>query len=124
MRLAGTAIVMIWMAAAHAAPPPAAKAEIEYLLSAVETSNCRFERNGTWYDSRSAAAHLRYKYENLAARDLIRDTTDFIDRAATKSSLSGHDYAIQCEGIAPMTSRQWLTALLVSYRAAQANVPP
>jgi hypothetical protein len=123
MRLASTAIALVLVAAAHAAPTPAAKAEIEYLLSAVASSDCRFHRNGTWYDAKSAAAHLRGKYETLAAKGLIGSTDDFIDRAATKSSLSGHDYAIKCEGIAEMSSRQWLTNLLVAYRAARAAVP-
>ena len=123
MRLAITAIALVWLAAAQAAAPtPAAKAEIDYLLSAVASSDCRFYRNGAWYDAQSAAAHLRYKYESLAAKDLIRDADDFIDRAATKSSLSGQDYAIKCEGIAEMSSRQWLTDVLVAYRAAHANV--
>ncbi len=123
MRLVATAIALVWIAAAHAAPAPAAKAEIEYLLSAVATSDCRFYRNGMWYDAKAAAAHLRLKYESLAARELIRDTEDFIDRAATKSSLSGRDYAIKCEGLAEVSSRQWLTDVLATYRAAHANGP-
>jgi|SRR5450631_2910082 len=123
MRLASTAIALVWIAAAHAAPTPAAKIEIEYLLSAIASSDCRFYRNGTWYDAKSAAAHLRGKYESLVAKELIRDADDFIERAATKSSMSGQDYAIKCEGIAEMSSRQWLTDLLVSYRAAHADVP-
>ena len=56
MRLASTAIALVWMAAVHAAPTPAAKAEIEYLLAATASSDCRFFRNGTWYDAKSAAA--------------------------------------------------------------------
>jgi hypothetical protein len=123
MRIASTAIALLWIAAAHAAPTPAARIEIEYLLSAIASSDCRFYRNGTWYDAKSAAAHLRGKYESLVAKELIRDTDDFIERAATKSSMSGQDYAIKCEGIAEMSSRQWLTDLLVSYRAAHADVP-
>jgi hypothetical protein len=124
MRLASTAIALIWIAAAQAVPPaPAAKAEIEYLLSAVASSDCRFYRNGTWYDAKSAAAHLRGKYETMAARGLIGGTDDFIDRAATKSSLSGKDYAIKCEGTEEMSSRQWLTNLLVAYRAIHAAAP-
>jgi hypothetical protein len=123
MRLASTAIALVLIAAAHAAPAPAAKAEIEYLLSAVASSDCRFYRNGTWYDAKSAAAHLRGKYETMAARGLIGGTDDFIDRAATKSSLSGKDYAIKCEGAEEMSSRQWLTNLLVAYRAIHAAAP-
>jgi hypothetical protein len=116
-------IALVSMAAAHAAPAPVAKAEIEYLLSAVASSDCRFYRNGTWYDAKAAAAHLRLKYESLAARELIRDTEDFIDRAATKSSLSGRDYAIKCEGLAEVSSRQWLIEVLASYRLAHAGAP-
>jgi Family of unknown function (DUF5329) len=123
MRLANIAIALVWIAAAHAAPTPDAKAEIEYLLSAVASSDCRFYRNGSWYDAKSAAAHLRGKYESLEAKGLIGGTDDFIDRAATKSSLSGRDYAIKCEGIAEMSSRQWLTNLLVAYRANRAAAP-
>jgi Family of unknown function (DUF5329) len=124
MRLATTVIALILIAAAQAAAPtPAAKVEIQYLLSAVASSDCRFYRNGTWYDAKSAAAHLRGKYDTLAARGLIGDTADFIDRAATKSSFSGRDYAIKCEGLAEMSSRQWLTNLLVAYRAAHAAAP-
>jgi hypothetical protein len=123
MRLANIAIALVWIAAAHAAPTPAAKAEIEYLLSAVASSDCQFYRNGSWYDAKSAAAHLRGKYESLAAKGLIGGTDDFIDRAASKSSLSGRDYAIKCEGIAEMSSRQWLTNLLVAYRAVRAAAP-
>jgi hypothetical protein len=123
MRLAKIALAIVWIAAAHAAPTPAANAEIEYLLSAVASSDCRFYRNGSWYDAKSAAAHLRGKYESLAAKGLIAGTDDFIDRAATRSSLSGRDYAIKCEGIAEMSSRQWLTNLLVAYRATRAAAP-
>jgi len=125
VRLASTVIViaLVSIAAAHSAPAPVAKTEIEYLLSAVASSDCRFYRNGTWYDAKSAAAHLRYKYENLAAKDLIRDTDDFIERAATKSSLSGQNYAIKCEGLAEVSSRQWLIDVLASYRLAHADAP-
>ena len=123
MRLAITAIALILIAAAQAAPTPAAKAEIEYLLSAVASSDCRLYRNGTWYEAKSAAEGVRGKYATLAARGLIGDTADFIDRAATKSSMSGRDYVIKCEGIAEMSSRQWLTNLLVAYRAAHAAAP-
>jgi hypothetical protein len=123
LRLAGMAIALVLMASAHAAPSPAAKAEIDYLLSSIASSDCRFYRNGTWYDAKSAAAHLRYKYEIMSAKDLIHDADDFIDKAATKSSLSGSEYAIKCEGVAQVSSRQWLTGLLASYRASQAATP-
>jgi len=51
--------------AVHAATPPIAQAEINYLLEFVESSGCEFYRNGTWYDSRKARTHLQSKYEIL-----------------------------------------------------------
>lgn len=32
--------------------------EVTYLLNYLEQSNCRFERNGSWYDAHEARAHL------------------------------------------------------------------
>ena len=46
---------------AVAAAPTAAPAEIAYLIGAVESSHCDFERNGSWYDADKAADHLRKK---------------------------------------------------------------
>src|SRR5215470_14737823 len=47
---------------------PLAQAEIEYLLGFVGKSGCEFFRNGTWYKSQSAEAHLRSKYKAVVAR--------------------------------------------------------
>ena len=43
---------------------------------------------------------------------------DFIDRAATKSSLSGLAYQIRCKGSAAVPSGQWLYDALTLYRRA------
>lgn len=70
-RLPGAFALLIALAvlpAANAAPPPATHAEIAYLLRFVEQSGCDFHRNGSWYDSARAAAHLRDKYALLVAR--------------------------------------------------------
>ena len=103
---------------AHSAPAPAASVEIDYLLSAIETSGCTFYRNGSWYDAKAAAAHLRSKYEYLLARDAISDADAFIDKAATKSSISGTAYAIRCQGSPDVSSHDWLTRQLEQYRRA------
>jgi hypothetical protein len=108
---------------AHAAPPPAAQVEISYLLSVVANSGCEFFRNGSWYDGKSAAAHLRGKYQVLLAKGLIGSSADFIDRAATRSSVSGREYAIKCEGNAAVSSHAWLTELLAHYREARKDAP-
>jgi hypothetical protein len=108
---------------ARAAPPPDAKVEIDYLLAHVGASGCEFYRNGSWYDGPRAQAHLRAKYDYLAARNLVRSAEDFIDKAATKSSLSGQPYQIRCAGYAAVASSQWLRDALARYRD-QTGGPP
>lgn len=100
-----------------AEPLPQAQAEIHELLAAVAHSGCEFYRNGTWYDAQRAQDHLQYKYEQLVARNLVESTEDFIDRAATKSSMSGKDYLIRCPGHDAMPSADWLKQELARERA-------
>jgi hypothetical protein len=40
----------------------------------------------------------------------------FIDRLATESSWTGKPYSVQCPGVAPQSSNQWLHALLDDLR--------
>jgi hypothetical protein len=101
---------------ARAEPPIQVEMEVNFLLGYVEGSGCVFYRNGTWHDSKEAQAHLRDKYKWLAARNLINITEDFIERAATESSLSGLDYKVKCNGGATMTSNQWLRTELARFR--------
>ena len=101
---------------AQALPPPAAQAEIDYLLWTVAASDCEFYRNGSRYEAKAAAAHLSSKFQYLQARDLIHSAEDFIDKAATRSSLSGLPYAIRCKGGEDVPTRQWLLILLARYR--------
>jgi Family of unknown function (DUF5329) len=103
--------------ALRAAPPSIAQAEINYLLDFVEHSGCQFYRNGTWYDSKTARAHLQSKYQMLAGSDRINSAEDFIDQAATSSSLSGRPYQVRCGAGDPIASSQWLQGVLSRYRA-------
>jgi Family of unknown function (DUF5329) len=102
--------------AVRAAAPATAEIEINHLLGLIEQSGCEFFRNGTWYDAQRAQAHLRAKYDVLAASDQIRTAEDFIEKAASHSSLSGRPYQIRCGGGAPMTTNQWFVAALARYR--------
>ena len=105
-------------AATRAQPPPNVQTEIEYLLQSIETSGCSFYRNGTWYDGAQARAHLRTKYDYLAGRQLIGTAEDFIDKAATKSSISGQPYKIRCQDSIEVDSGPWLYQMLGQYRAS------
>jgi hypothetical protein len=98
--------------------PALAVAEISYLLNAMGASGCAFYRNGSWYDSQTAQAHLQGKYARLLALDRIKTAEDFIDQAATRSSLSGKAYAVRCGQEASVSSSSWLYGLLLRYRDA------
>ena len=104
--------------APRAEPAPNVQIEIDCLLQYIEASGCSFYRNGSWYDGSRARAHLRAKYDYLAARNLIRTAEDFIDKGATKSSLSGQPYQIRCGTRPTVDSGQWLRQVLAHYRAA------
>jgi hypothetical protein len=103
---------------AQTPPPPQAVAEINYLLSATGASGCEFNRNGSWHTAPKAQAHLKTKYQWLAARGRIKTAEDFIELAATRSSQSGLEYEVRCGSVAPVTSNRWLTELLHRYRNA------
>jgi len=104
---------------ARAEPPPMVQQEINYLIRYVGDSGCEFKRNGTWNNSKAAAAHVRGKYDFLVRLGLIDTTKEFIDKAATESSLSGQPYEIRCGGDLPMPSSPWLSNELARYRASQ-----
>jgi hypothetical protein len=111
--LAATLLAAGW---ASAATPPATRAEIAHLLGAVEASQCKFNRNGSWHDAKAARAHLEKKFAYLDKKDLVPDTERFIERGATGSSTSGKPYLMQCAGARPVTSAEWLTAELARHR--------
>lgn len=92
----------------HSAPSTEVQVEISFLLGYIEGSGCEFYRNGSWYNSKAAQAHLREKYKYMAARNLISTTENFIDGAATESSLTGQPYAVKCNGFKAISSNKWL----------------
>jgi len=118
----GLVFLGLWPAA-HAAPPSIAAAEINYLLDFIDRSGCKFFRNGSWYDSHRARSHLRDKYNYLAAHDHLKTAEDFIEQAATRSSMSGIEYQIQCEAGPAVPSSRWLRTALVEYRRAKLKPP-
>ncbi len=104
---------------AHADPSILVQQEINYLIGYIADSGCAFQRNGTWNDSKAAAAHVRKKYDFLAKRGHIKTTEDFVDKAATESSFSGKPYEIKCGDATAIPSGLWLSQELARYRASQ-----
>jgi hypothetical protein len=104
---------------ARAEPSTKVQIEVSFLLGYVEGSGCAFNRNGSWHDSKAAQLHLREKYNYLMARNLINNTEDFIENAATESSFSGKPYEVKCNGGPTVTSNQWLREELARLRKYQ-----
>ncbi len=97
------------------------QAEIQYLLDFVEISGCEFYRNGSWYHSQQAREHLQAKLEYLSARKRIHTAEDFIQLAASKSSMSGKPYEIRCGKCTASAASSWLAGVLSRYRSLQAR---
>lgn len=114
--MAGLILALMLVPVARAAPPTMAQAEINHPLEFVGSSSCEFYHNGSWYDSKRAQAHLRSKYQWLAARDQINTAEDFIEKAATRSSLSGQPYEVRYGGGEAVTTNRWLCDELTRYR--------
>ena len=103
-------------ALALAAPSPAAKKEIGQLMDALSHSDCRFQRNGSWYGATEARAHLQRKYDYLLKKDKVDTAEQFIERAASQSSISGKAYRIACPGQPEQTASAWFGARLQALR--------
>ncbi len=102
---------------ASAAPIPKAKAEISGLMDALTHSGCRFQRNGSWYDAAEARAHLQRKYDYLLKKDKVDTAEQFIERAASRSSMSGRAYQVQCDG-QEQDSASWFNGQLKRLRSS------
>ena len=90
--------------------------EISHLISYLEKSGCRFNRNGTWYSSTEAVQHINKKYEYLLDKKLVRSAEVFIEKAASESSMSGKPYLVQCGNEQTQPSANWFAAELKNYR--------
>lgn len=98
--------------------------EINSLLDRLQSSGCRFNRNGSWHTAPEAKAHLLGKLEYLEKRGSLQSSEQFIDLAASKSSVSGRPYQVMCGNTAPVESKAWLTKELQEMRAGSKNKVP
>ncbi len=126
-RLAGVvlAVALAWLSVERgiAAPAAAADREIRGLLAALQSSPCRFQRNGTWYSGREAEAHLQRKYAALRSRDLVDSAEQFIARGASRSSVSGSAYRVACPGRPEQEAAAWFEQQLAALRRHAAPPP-
>ena len=80
-------------------------------------SGCQFQRNGEWHDAADARAHLQRKYDHLLNKNQVDTSEQFIQRAASKSSLSGRAYRVKCAG-KEQDAAAWFDAQLRRLRNA------
>lgn len=91
-------------------------AEIEQLLNRLALSGCRFQRNESWYTATDAQTHLERKYRFLRDKQLVGSAEDFVSAGATKSSMTGKPYLVQCGTQRPMLSADWMATQLYEVR--------
>jgi Family of unknown function (DUF5329) len=126
MRLLLLLFLSLLAAVCSAAPlSPAARAEIDALMTRLEASGCEINRNGTWYPAADARSHLLTKLGYLEERGAVQNAEQFIERAASRSSMSGRAYLIRCGDQPPTETGTWLALQLQAMRASApvANPP-
>ena len=99
--------------------PAEQKKEVEHLLAFVENSDCLMNRNGSKHRGEKAVKHIKKKYHYFV--DDIKNTKDFIKYAASKSTMSGKYYQVNCPDKKPMATKDWLFDELLRYRASKIN---
>jgi hypothetical protein len=111
------ALTNIFFVAAAATPlSPVTRSEIDGLMGRLEAAKCEFSRNGKWYTGAEAKSHLLRKLQYLEERGAVQTTEQFIELAATGSSVSGQPYLVKCDNGAPVASGTWLRAQLQAVR--------
>lgn len=88
-------LLLVFLAAGPAlAQDSGEEAKIRYLIESVETlQGATFIRNGSEYDAKKAADHLRLKLKRAGER--VKTAEDFIRLCGSKSSISGKAYRIR-----------------------------
>ena len=119
-RLTVVACLLAFVGPVLSAPSATAKREIQGLMEALSASSCEFQRNGTWHGRDEARKHLQRKYDYLLKRDLADTAEQFIERAASKSSMSGRPYQVRCPGQPAQPAATWFKAKLDALRGSGA----
>ena len=96
--------------------------EINYLKNYIQSSPCQFNRNGDVHTAPEALQHIEKKYQYY--KDEITSAEMFIEKSASKSTMSGKSYHVICpaqggqqgHGKQTLTSKTWLLRALSDYR--------
>lgn len=102
--------------------PVGEKEKIEALIKQIENlKDAVFIRNGSNYDSKTAAIFLRGKWEKHTKE--IKNATEFIEKLASNSSTSGKPYVIRFKDGREIKCGDYLKAELKKSREAIAKKP-
>jgi Family of unknown function (DUF5329) len=109
-------LILFLGASAQAADPGSVEGQrIAYLIASVETlQGAQFIRNGTTYDAKAAADHLRLKLRMAGSRVVTAD--DFIRLCATGSSVSGLAYQIRFADGRVVSSQAYFQQTLAEFK--------
>jgi len=113
----GLAFVVCAAASAQQAPALGDAQKIDALIQAVaELRGAVFVRNGSEYDAKAAADHLRLKREKAGSR--VKTADDFIRLCGSVSSTTGRPYQIRWADGRTETSEAFLRAKLAELSRA------
>lgn len=106
-------LLLISVPAAVTSLPADETQKIEVLIQHVnDLRDATFIRNGSTYNSKSAATFLRRKWQ--ANQSEVKTARDFVDRVASISGTSGKPYLIRFKDGKEVHSREFLLAKLKS----------
>lgn len=92
------------------------KHKIDFLISSVEHSTgAKFIRNGSEYDGKDAAEHLKMKRDKVGRR--VQTADDFIRLCASKSFVTGKSYLIRLPDGKLVRSETYLREKLKEFNA-------
>lgn len=113
----------VLVASVSFAAPLTEDQKIDALIQSVETmQGAQFIRNGSAYDGKAAADHLRSKRNYAGSR--IRTADDFIKGIASHSSMSGQPYQVRFADGRIENSEQYFRDELRKIEAHAAAVQP
>jgi len=119
VRIGVSAVALLPLAACVGYPD----LEVEYLVTAIGSSECAFIRDGSRYDAQDMASRLRL--ESRQGKGSAVTAERFIDRLAGTGTAGGQPGLIECPGRDAEPLGEWLTRKLAEFRdsKAQPDVP-
>ncbi|MFC5437862.1 DUF5329 family protein [Rhodanobacter umsongensis] len=119
-RMIAALIFLALLALPASAQQDVERQKIAYLIESVATlQGATFIRNGTEYDAKRAADHMRLKLRFAGSR--VKTAEDFITCCGTGSSVSGIQYTIRFHDGRTIDAATFLHGKLAGYEARMAS---